>query len=119
MQAFAKLPDWSGLWETAASKAIANPAGAGGPDWAIPWAGGAVILLSSVDDPLRLATPWKLTFRFTRAMDLDRMIPYDREADRNPIVDGRRVIRPPEAPAEPASSHQGSPRRTTETGEHD
>lgn len=59
----------------------------------------------TIEDPQRLATPWKLTFRFTRATDLDRMIPYDCEADRNPIVNGKMIIKPPEAPAQPASAH--------------
>jgi hypothetical protein len=243
VQAFAKLPDWSGLWETGSSKVITNPAGQGGPDfvkasqlwgtvhppfkpeleeqyqaglhdagaaaafadsfkgcgegavdlekgfpfvmdspmvfevtvtpeqtlltfdhgeiryiytdgrshpkqddlWPTPmgdsvghWQGGTLIIdtvartpgpfmlgtpigLSeqahfvehmrlvdrntledqlTIEDPLRLSAPWKLTFRFARAADLDRMIPYDCEADRNPIVNGKIVIKPPDAPAQ-------------------
>jgi hypothetical protein len=243
VQAFAKLPDWSGLWETGSSKVITNPAGQGGPDfvkasqlwgtvhppfkpeleeqyqaglhdagaaaafadsfkgcgegavdlekgfpfvmdspmvfevtvtpeqtlltfdhgeiryiytdgrshpkqddlWPTPmgdsvghWQGGTLIIdtvartpgpfmlgtpigLSeqahfvehmrlvdrntledqlTIEDPLRLWAPWKLTFRFARAADLDRMIPYDCEADRNPIVNGKIVIKPPDAPAQ-------------------
>ena len=59
----------------------------------------------TIEDPLRLAAPWNLTFRFTRATDLDRMIPYDCEADRNPIVNGKIVIKPPDVPAAPVSPH--------------
>lgn len=62
----------------------------------------------TIEDPQRLATPWNLTLRFTRATDLDRMIPYDCEADRNPIVDGKLVIQPPETPAAPAAAPPGA-----------
>ena len=55
----------------------------------------------TIDDPLRFSQPWKLALRFTRAADLDRMIPYDCEADRNPIVNGQLVIKPPPDPAGP------------------
>jgi len=37
----------------------------------------------------------QLAIRYTRVTDLDRMLPYDCEHDRNPVVDGKLTIAPP------------------------
>ncbi|HTV78754.1 MAG TPA: hypothetical protein VMF03_10885 [Steroidobacteraceae bacterium] len=49
----------------------------------------------TIDDPERFIHPWVVTFRYTRAADLTRFIPYDCEADRNPIENGKLTIAPP------------------------
>jgi hypothetical protein len=50
----------------------------------------------TIDDPVRFAHPWRLSFRFQRVMNLDRMIASNcTENDRNPIVDGQFTIAPP------------------------
>ena len=51
--------------------------------------------LLTIDDPLRFTRPWQLTIRYTRVTDLDRMLPYDCEHDRNPVVNGKLTIEPP------------------------
>ncbi len=49
----------------------------------------------TIDDPQRLVHPWKLSIRYQRATDVDRMILYDcNEHDRNPIVNGKLTIAP-------------------------
>jgi hypothetical protein len=49
----------------------------------------------TVDDPVALMHPWKLTLHYTRAADLDRMLPWDCANDRNPVVDGKMSVAPP------------------------
>jgi len=49
----------------------------------------------TIEDPQRFLHPWTVTFRYTRAADLNRFIPYDCEADRNPVENGKLTIRPP------------------------
>jgi hypothetical protein len=50
----------------------------------------------TIDDPQRLVHPWKLSIRYQRTRDVDRMILYDcDEHDRNPIVNGKLTIAPP------------------------
>jgi hypothetical protein len=49
----------------------------------------------TIEDPPRLLRPWTVTLRFTRVRDLTRFIPYECEADRNPIENGRLSIKPP------------------------
>ena len=49
----------------------------------------------TIEDPLRFDRPWRLSLRFSRVTDLDRMIPWDCEEDRNPVVDGKVTIAPP------------------------
>jgi hypothetical protein len=49
----------------------------------------------TVEDPLRFDRPWHLLLRFSRVTDLNRMIPWDCEDDRNPVVDGKLGIAPP------------------------
>jgi hypothetical protein len=49
----------------------------------------------TIEDPPRLLHPWIVTLRFTRVPDLTRFIPYDCEADRNPVENGKLTITPP------------------------
>ena len=50
----------------------------------------------TIDDPQRFAHPWKVSIRYPRVTDIDRMIPYACEGhERNPIVKGRLTIAPP------------------------
>jgi hypothetical protein len=49
----------------------------------------------TIDDPIAFAHPWNLILHFTRAADLDRMLPWDCANDRNPIVDGKISVAPP------------------------
>jgi hypothetical protein len=49
----------------------------------------------TIEDPLRFERPWQLLLRFSRVTDLNRMIPWDCEDDRNPVVDGKLSIAPP------------------------
>jgi hypothetical protein len=49
-----------------------------------------------IDDPISLASPWVLTFRFRHVTEMDRMIPTNcTENDRNPVVDGKMIITRP------------------------
>jgi hypothetical protein len=49
-----------------------------------------------IDDPISLASPWALTFRFRHVTEMDRMIPTNcTENDRNPVVDGKMLITKP------------------------
>jgi hypothetical protein len=49
----------------------------------------------TIEDPVALAGPWQMTFRFNRVKELDRLIPQDcTENDRNPVVDGKLTITP-------------------------
>ena len=53
----------------------------------------------TIEDPLRLAHPWQLSFRFRRVTNLDRMIASNcTENDRNPIIDGKVTMAPPKEP---------------------
>jgi hypothetical protein len=50
----------------------------------------------TIEDPERLARPWNLVIRYVRVKNLERMIAVNcYENDRNPVVDGRFVIAPP------------------------
>jgi hypothetical protein len=49
----------------------------------------------TIDDPVAFIHPWKLTFHYTRAADLNRMLPWDCANDRNPVVNGKLSIAPP------------------------
>jgi hypothetical protein len=49
----------------------------------------------TIEDPVRFAHAWIVTLRFTRVLDLARFIPYECEADRNPIENGKLTIAPP------------------------
>jgi hypothetical protein len=48
----------------------------------------------TIEDPARLLQPWVVTLRYTRVPDLTRFIPYDCEADRNPVDNGKLTITP-------------------------
>jgi hypothetical protein len=49
----------------------------------------------TIEDPARFAHPWKITLRYRRVTDLDRMIPTNcTENDRNPVVGGQVTIAP-------------------------
>jgi hypothetical protein len=50
----------------------------------------------TIFDPQRFARPWKLSIRYVRVKDMDRMIPVEcSENDRNQVVKGRMTIVPP------------------------
>jgi hypothetical protein len=49
----------------------------------------------TIEDPVRFVRPWTVTLLYTRVADLTRFIPYDCEADRNPIENGKLTIAPP------------------------
>lgn len=49
----------------------------------------------TIDDPIAFTHPWKLTLHYTRAADLDRMLPWDCANDRNPVVNGKISVAPP------------------------
>jgi hypothetical protein len=49
----------------------------------------------TIEDPPRLLHPWVVTLRYSRVRDLNRFIPYDCEADRNPLENGKLSIKPP------------------------
>ncbi len=49
----------------------------------------------TIDDPERLAHPWHVATRWSRVLDQDRMLPYDCEDDRNPVVNGKLTIAAP------------------------
>jgi len=49
----------------------------------------------TIDDPIAFTQPWNLTLHYTRAADLDRMLPWDCANDRNPVVNGKISVAPP------------------------
>ena len=48
----------------------------------------------TIEDPLRFAHPWRVSIDWTRVHQ-DRMLPWNCEDDRNPIVNGKITIGPP------------------------
>ena len=48
----------------------------------------------TIEDPLRFVRPWTMKLRYTRVLDLNRLIPYECESDRNPLIDGKLTISP-------------------------
>jgi hypothetical protein len=53
-----------------------------------------------IEDPLALAHPWHITFKYSRVTQLDRMVPYDCiENERNPEVGGKLIVTPSSPPA--------------------
>jgi hypothetical protein len=49
----------------------------------------------TIEDPVRFAHPWHVLTQWTRVLDQDRMLPYDCENDRNPVVNGKFSIATP------------------------
>jgi hypothetical protein len=50
----------------------------------------------TIEDPIALARPWRLDFKYTRLATISRMLPYDcTENERNPVVDGKIIIATP------------------------
>lgn len=49
----------------------------------------------TIDDPMRLAHPWQVSTRWSRVLDQDRLLPFDCENDRNPVVNGKMTVAPP------------------------
>jgi len=49
----------------------------------------------TIDDPVRFAHPWHVLTVWTRVLDQDRLLPYDCDNDRNPVVNGQITIAPP------------------------
>jgi hypothetical protein len=52
----------------------------------------------TIDDPVAFTQPWKLTLKYRRVTDLDRLIVtpnFCTENDRNPVVNGEVTIAPP------------------------
>jgi hypothetical protein len=51
----------------------------------------------TIEDPAALTQPWKITIPYERVTDLDRMVHgLCDENDRNPVVDGKLTVAPPE-----------------------
>ncbi len=51
----------------------------------------------TIDDPASLTHPWTVTIPYKRVVGLDRMVHGDcAENDRNPVVDGKITIAPPD-----------------------
>jgi hypothetical protein len=48
----------------------------------------------TIEDPVRFVRPWTMKVHYSRVRDIDRLIPYDCEADRNPVIDGKLTISP-------------------------
>lgn len=49
----------------------------------------------TIEDPARVARPWKLTLRYRRVTNMDRLIPTNcTENERNPVVDGKVTVAP-------------------------
>ena len=48
----------------------------------------------TIEDPQRFDHPWQISIQWTR-VDQDRMLPWNCEEDRNPIVNGTISIAPP------------------------
>jgi hypothetical protein len=49
----------------------------------------------TIEDPVHFAHPWHVLTRWSRVLDQDRMLPYDCENDRNPVVNGKFSIATP------------------------
>ena len=50
----------------------------------------------TIDDPTTLAHAWRMTLKFKRLTDMNRLLPYDcTENERNPVVDGKLIITTP------------------------
>jgi len=50
----------------------------------------------TIDDPPRFAHPWHVSTQWTRVLDQDRMLPFDCQNDRNPVVNGKFSVAPPQ-----------------------
>ncbi len=51
----------------------------------------------TIDDPIAFEHPWRITLRYRRLPDMNRMIAYDCiENDRNPVVNGKLTITAPQ-----------------------
>lgn len=48
----------------------------------------------TIVDPERFTRPWELTIQYKRAQGLDRMIEWNCEEDRNPVIDGKLGVAP-------------------------
>jgi hypothetical protein len=49
----------------------------------------------TVEDPMALTQPWRITIPYQRVTDLDRMVHgLCDENDRNPVVDGKITLAP-------------------------
>jgi len=48
----------------------------------------------TIEDPVALARPWKVTLTYKRMKTMDRLVPIDCQNDRNPIVNGKFTIAP-------------------------
>jgi len=50
----------------------------------------------TIQDPIALAAPWRMTLRFKRVTELNRLVEYNcTENDRNPVVEGKITITTP------------------------
>ncbi len=51
----------------------------------------------TIEDPQRLAHPWKVAIRYRRVTDIDRLIPasFNCDVDRNVVVNGKMTIKSP------------------------
>jgi hypothetical protein len=51
---------------------------------------------TTIDDPVRFAHPWQVSIRWSRVLDQDRLLPLDCGNDRNPVVNGKMTVAPPQ-----------------------
>ena len=50
----------------------------------------------TIEDPVAFSSPWHMTLKYARQKALNRMLEYNCiENDRNPVVDGKMIIRSP------------------------
>ena len=50
----------------------------------------------TIEDPIALAAPWRMTLRYARITQMNRMVEFDcSENERNPVVDGKMTITTP------------------------
>ena len=49
-----------------------------------------------IEDPQRFAHPWHLQLRYVRVHDVDRLVPVGCDHDRDSVVGGKIVVKPPQ-----------------------
>jgi len=49
----------------------------------------------TIDDPLRFTRPWQVTVQYSRVTGINRMVAWDCQNDRNPVMNGKLTIAPP------------------------
>ena len=49
----------------------------------------------TIEDPLRFSAPWHLRLLYGRVTEMNRMVAWNCDNDRNPVVNGKLTIAPP------------------------